>query len=278
MSRARARKRQQLRTWGGGLLLISLAWVAVYISNVAIGVVDPASIWGMTYGIAAAIVMVAALAHGLRRRAMRLASKLGLGASRVWLHLHVYGGLLFLLLVLLHSGFRLPTGAVTWWLWGLSIWITVSGLFGLALQKWIPRVLTSGLSMEAHYDRIPELCGEIRERAAKLASTSESQVQALYRSSVAPALEKPTRRWIFFVDITGGSKARLKEFAYLQRFLPAEEKEKARELERLFRVKTELDAHLTLQQALRTWLIIHTPVALLLVAFLALHIFSVIYY
>lgn len=276
VSRVRAKRRPAGARWRG--LPVAFAWLAALAASAALGTVDPGGRWSLVWGIAAATLLLAALLHGWRRRAMKVASKLGLGRSRTWLELHVHGGLLFLLLMLLHSGFRLPTGVVTWWLWGLSLWITASGLVGLALQKWIPRVLASGLSTEAHYDRIPELCEEIRERAERLAESSGDQLRALYRSSVAPALERPTRRWIFFLDITGGGAARLKEFAYVQRFLAGEERDRARELERLYRTKNELDAHYTLQHALRVWTVLHTPAALLLIAFVALHVFSVIYY
>ena len=178
----------------------------------------------------------------------------------------------------MHSSFRLPTGALTWWLWSLAWWIVLTGLGGLALQQWIPKVLASGLAIEVHYDRIPELIDEIRSQAEDLARASPAPVTELYRKKVAPSLRGPQRNPMYFVDITGGIRSRLREFDYLRGFLEGKEKEKLEQLAHLFRSKLEIDAHYTLQQALRLWLWVHVPPSMLLVALVALHIFTVVYY
>ncbi|MEM7352229.1 MAG: hypothetical protein AAF657_15620, partial [Acidobacteriota bacterium] len=103
-------------------------------------------------------------------------------------------------------------------------------------------------------------------------------VRALYQKTVAPALATPRRRAIYFLDPTGGIQSRLKPFQYLEGRLPAEEKAKLDQLERLYRAKLEIDAHYTLQRALRGWLTLHAPVTVLLVGLVALHIFTVLYY
>ena len=81
-----------------------------------------------------------------------------------------------------------------------------------------------------------------------------------------------------FRDVTGGVQARAKQFRHLRGFLRPEEDEKLDELERLYRAKLELDCHYTLQSALRSWLYAHVPTSILLLAFLALHLFSVFWY
>ena len=254
------------------------ACVALFALDLAFFDVHPASLLGLSYGIAATVFMVGAALYGIRRRTMRFASRRGLGRSRAWLAFHLYGGGLFLLLVLMHSGFRLPVGALNWGLWILSLWTVASGLGGLALQRWIPRVLASGLSIEVNYDRIGELTDEIRQRAQKLAESCDDSIRSLFKKKVSPALAAPERNLIFFLDPTGGIQARLKPFRYLEGRLPASEKEKLAELERLYRAKLEIDAHYTLQRALRGWLYAHAPISLLLLALVALHIFTVLYY
>lgn len=236
------------------------------------------SSWGLAWGVAATVMLVATGLYGVRRRAMRTVSRWRLGRARTWLTFHLYGGALFLLLVLVHSGFRLPTGALTWWLWGLSVWSVLSGLFGLALQRWIPRVLASGLSIEVHYDRIPELVEEIRRQAEALVESSDPAIERLYRKRIAASLVKPRRDPRYFIDITGGIRSRLRELDYLRGFLAGEEKAKLVRLEELWRGKLEIDAHYTLQQALRLWLWLHVPTSMLLAALVALHIATVIYY
>ncbi len=41
--------------------------------------------------------------------------------------------------------------------------------------------------------------------------------------------------------------------------------------------KAELDVHLSLQRALRVWLVLHVPPAIALLGLLAVHIFAVLY-
>jgi len=246
--------------------------------NIGLSELDPATNWGIGYGISAVVLLLGVVGWAVRRRAMRRVSKWNMGSARNWLYFHLYGGILFALLVLMHSAFRVPNGPLEFWLWALSLWTVLSGILGLGLQKWLPRVLTSGLSVEVLYDRIPSLAEEVRSRAEKLVQTCPDSVQALYDRELAPDLIQPRRRLIYFLDITGGIQARLKPFNYLKRFLNAEERDKLDELERLFRTKLEMDAHYTLQYALRWWLLAHVPPSLLLLLFVALHLFSVWYY
>ncbi len=274
---ARAAAHQAAR-WRWAFVATASACGLIFATDVALLEVHPGSTLGMAYGIAATVLMIGVALFGARRRAMRLASRRSLGRSRAWLAFHLYGGALFLLLVLMHSGFRLPVGTLNWLLWVSSVWLTLSGLAGLALQRWIPRVLTSGLATEVNYDRIPELTEELRQRAESVAERCDDSVRALYAKTVAPALQEPTRGLIFFLDPTGGIQARLKPFRYLESRLPAAEKAQLAELEKLYRAKLEIDAHYTLQQALRRWLIFHAPLSLLLIALVTVHIFTVSYY
>ncbi len=252
--------------------------LAAYIANLLLAERSPSNIWGLAYGTAAALLMVAATLYGMRRRSMSLVSKYRLGSARNWLYLHLYGGGLFLLLMLMHSGFRTPSGLISWSLWILSWWTVLSGLGGLALQQWIPRTLGSGLGLEVLYERVGELVGELREKAEALAATSTEPVQALYARRVAPELVAPRRRWIYFLDITGGKQGQLKEFDYLRRFLSPEEKEKLSKLARLYKTKLDVDAHYTLQTALRGWLWAHVPTSMVLFVLLILHLVAVFTY
>ncbi len=261
--------------WLAGFLVALAAALGAYLLNLTTSEVRPDSAWGLSYGVGASALMLGALLLGLRRRTMAASSRYRLGPSRGWLLFHVYGGLLFLLLMLMHSGFRLPQGVVTGWLMGLSLATVASGLVGLALQKWIPRALSSGLSLEVLHDRIPDLVAEIRKRAEALAASCDEPVKTAYAKKMAPVLERPSRRAIYFIDITGGIQTRLKDFSYLRPFLSADQQARLSDLQDLFRAKLEVDAHATLQQALRLWLYTHIPVSLLLLVFLVLHLYSV---
>jgi len=276
MTAARSKAGVGRRHWLflAALGLCAAAWVA----NLAFAELKTGGAWSIGYGAAALVLMIVAGAYGLRRRAMSVSSRRRLGNANAWLSLHTYGGSLFLLLVLMHSGFGLPSGWVTWGLWILSLWTVFSGFVGLGLQRWIPRLLTSGLSEEVHFDRVPEIVVSLAERAHKLAAASPDAVKELYERRVADEMAAPRRRWLYFADITGGMQANLREFRYLGRFLSAEESEQLNELESLYRAKLEMDAHYTLQLPLRLWLYAHLPVTCLLFGFLVLHLVSVFLY
>ena len=236
------------------------------------------SFTGWAYGIGACVIFLLVSAYSLRRRFMNLATRLKFGYARVWLTLHIYGGLLFLLLMFLHTGFHLPHGPLAWWLWSVSLFTVLSGLLGRGLQRWIPKVLASGLSVEVLYERIPALVNQLRHNSEALCEESEASVQAFYQKHLAAAMAKPHRHFIYFVDITGGIQGRLARLHYLHGFLEHDDAERLDQLEANYKAKLEIDAHFTLQQALRLWLYLHVPPALLLLLLVGIHVFSVLYY
>ena len=264
------------RRWGMPVLFVfaTAAAAVAFGANIFFAEIHAGNTWSLAYGSAAAVLMVLAVVYGARRRMMRQASRFRAGGAAGWLGLHIWGGSLFLLLLLMHSGFRLPSGAITGWLWVLSWWTVLSGIGGRLLQRWIPRMLSSGLTTEVLYERIPELVDEIRDRAAELAGGAHEAIAGLYRG-LEPELAAPRRRWLFFVDITAGRERRGREFRHLRRLLGDEDRVQLDRLEGLYRTKLEIDAHYTLQQTLRLWLYLHLPGALLLVALLAAHLYSV---
>lgn len=251
-----------------------IAWLAAWVLR---GTVRSGDIVGTTYGIFATFWLVVVGAYGLRRRMMRTASRFGLGRASSWLHLHVYGGLLFLLAMVLHAGFGWPAGLLSWILWLLSVWTVASGLAGLALQRSVPRLLSSSSSIEVNYDRIPELVEEIRRRAEAIVEQAEAPVRGLYDRSLAPVLAAPTRRLSVLLD-SGNWMHHMESVRRLQALLPDSQGEQIAELEQLVRAKLDLDTHYSLQKILRGWLWLHLPASALLGALVVLHIASVIYY
>ncbi len=259
-------------------LLAAVLLAASYALGAAFFEVEPGSAWSLAYGVGAAALLVLTAAYGVRRRMMPAMSRWRWGRAAGWLTLHLWGGGLFLLLMLLHSGLRWPAGAVTQGLWLLGFWTVATGAAGRLLQLWIPRLLTSGLTVEVLYERIPELVEELRGRAERLAGGSHEAIQTLYEGGVATELAAPRRRWLYFMDVTGGIGRRLGEFRHVRRLLPEAERERLDELEQLLRTKLEIDAHYTLQRALRWWPVLHVPAAVVLVALLGVHLYLVLFY
>ena len=273
-----SRRQGEALLWQRAFLALVVLAFLVYILGAAWEKPRPGSITGLGFGVAGATLLFAAALYGVRRRRMAWVSRWRLGRARSWLWLHIYGGSLFLLCVLMHSAFRIPEGIFSWTLWLLSLWVVASGFAGLFLQQWIPRALASGLSLEAHYDRIPELVEDVRSRAEELAKGASRPLRTLYRQRLASAMDAPQRRMKFLFDVSAGSNRGMRELEYLRPLLPAEEKETLAELEQLYRGKLELDAHYTLQWALRAWLWLHVPTSLALLTLVVVHVVVVAYY
>ena len=178
----------------------------------------------------------------------------------------------------MHTTWRFPTGVLAWLMWGVSIWVVVSGVIGVALQKWIPRSLSSGLSTEVHYNRIPELVDETRRRIEALVGQCAPSIASVYKSTLAATMAGPQARLIYFVDITGGIQTRLRGLDHLKELVPRADLAHLEELRALVKTKLEMDAQLTLQRALRWWLFGHVPFTIVLGLLVAVHILAVLYY
>jgi hypothetical protein len=274
-----------IRLLGAPRMVKSVVWWRVFLAGaalclaavvveLALGAPGGVYAWTVGYGVAATIMLVGALAYAGRRRAPRR----GPGASYHWVQFHVYGGTLFLVLVLLHTGFRWPNGAIGWGLWVTAVWVTATGLAGVLIQKWVPTALSSGLTTEVHYDRIPELVAHVRGRIEDLVAIADESVRSFYQTNLAAVLAGPETRLIYFVDITGGIQTRLRHLDHLAQFLGDADRRTIAELRTLIRTKLEMDAQYTLQRALRWWLYAHVPIAVALPVLVGFHVFAVWYY
>ena len=254
---------------GGGLICLAAPLV-----QLTPGVPGDDYAWTVGYGVAASALLAVALAYALRRRMPRR----GPGPLHHWLQVHVYGGTLFLVLLVVHSGGALPAGPLAWGLWLSSLWVVASGLLGICIQKWIPPALTSALATEVHYDRIPELVAAVRERIESLVAASGDPVRKFHETSLEAVLAGPRASPVYFFDITGGIQSRMRRFDYLKRLLDGGDAQRLEEMRTLTRAKLEMDAHYTLQKALRWWLYLHVPVSVLLAVLVGIHVFAVLYY
>lgn len=266
--------RWRVAGWMRALLIGVVLCAVTLLVNAALSDIDASNLWGMTYGSIATALMLGAAAIGVRRRTMRL----GWGRARTWRQFHVYGGSLFLLLVLMHSSFRYPAGAFSQVLLVLSFWVAVSGWLGLLVQTWTPRVLAAGLDTEAVWERIPELVRSAAERCDALSRESTGTVRDFHVRVLQPRMTAPRFRFRYFLDLGSAFRELGREFDYLTTITPDEERARVEELRRLFRTKLELDAQYSLQLALRLWLWLHVPPSVALVILVAIHVFVVFYY
>ncbi len=255
--------------------LFTAAAMVAYVYGSLAGVASPRTTFGLGFGVAATVALGVVMLYTGRRSLPQVRI---LGRTSRYLKIHLYGGALFLLLVLMHTAFRTPQGILAWWLWVLSLWVVTTGVAGLALQRWIPRLLDSGLSLEVNLQRIPELVDETRVRAEHAARGAGEAVRSFYASELAPLMAAPRPRVAEGLGLRGSGPGRVREFERLRTTLSGEARSSLDELQRLYRVKLEMDSHYGLQRILRGWLWLHVPTAVVLVALLVLHIFFALYF
>jgi hypothetical protein len=90
-----------------------------------------------------------------------------LGRAQAWMRGHLWLGLLSLPMILFHGGFHFG-GPLTRALMWLTIIVVVSGVYGAALQNYVPRMMTRDVPLETIYDEIGNVRKALRMEADKL--------------------------------------------------------------------------------------------------------------
>jgi hypothetical protein len=119
------------------------------------------SVVGLWYGIIGTALMIYA---GLLSTLRRVPAWRWIGPRKVWLRGHIWLGLLSIVFLLCHSGFRWG-GRLEQVLWIIFAGVILTGLFGLFLQQLVPRLMTTRVTSEAPYEQIPYLCQVMRRKA-----------------------------------------------------------------------------------------------------------------
>lgn len=118
---------------------------------------------GLIFGAIAFGIFIFAGLLGLRKKIVLWR----MGTVQSWLRAHIWLTLLTIPLVLFHTGFRLG-GSMTTWLWILYAIVMVSGIYGLALQHQLPRIMKERLRSETVYEQIPYIRAQLVTTAEKM--------------------------------------------------------------------------------------------------------------
>ncbi len=141
---------------------VSLLLYAFYRVPAAAGSMGGTAL-GLAFGSAGFAFMIFAALLGARKRV----PVYRFGRAQTWMRGHLWLGLLSLPLILFHSGFRYGHG-LTAWLMTLLIVVVASGLFGAALQHYMPRMMTREVTMETIYEEIGHVRAQLLEEAEEL--------------------------------------------------------------------------------------------------------------
>ncbi|HEX7448637.1 MAG TPA: hypothetical protein VF306_13890, partial [Pirellulales bacterium] len=111
------------------------------------------SLPGLIFGIVGSALMIYAGLISARKKAPTWR----IGSAQTWLRGHLWLGSLSIPLILFHAGFRWG-GPVEQALLAVLAAIVASGVFGLLLQQFLPRQMTSRVPLETFYAQVPHVC------------------------------------------------------------------------------------------------------------------------
>ncbi len=260
------------------------------------------SVMGLVYGSVGSAFMLFAGVLGAREKVPTWR----LGRATSWMRGHLWLGALSFPLILFHGGFHFG-GALTRTLMWLFIAVYASGLFGAALQHFMPRFTTERLPMETIYEQI----GRVREKllaestalleeaegaltgnmtratSAQLAAAASAgtmggltvasglQVNEEARNELAQFYENEMRP---FLSRYGGGRLALAEairsrgmFQQLRIMLPATLHPIIDDLENIAEEKRQLDRQTLYHRILHGWLLVHIPSSYALLVLGAVH-------
>jgi hypothetical protein len=150
------------RAWAIASLAILAASALVYVLYALDSPQGPrgGSTIGLFFGIIGFAFMIFAGLLGARKRV----PVWRVGRAQAWMRGHLWLGLLSLPLILFHGGFHFG-GTLTKILMWLLIITVASGLFGAALQNYVPRMMTADLPLETIYAEIGNVRKLLRQEA-----------------------------------------------------------------------------------------------------------------
>jgi hypothetical protein len=141
------------------ILVVSAAVYALYAANAPQGP-RGGSIIGLFFGILGFGFMIFAALLGARQRVPTWR----IGRAQAWMRGHIWLGFLALPIILFHGGFHFG-GTLTRTLMWLLIITVFSGVFGAALQHYVPHLMTTDVPLETIYGEIGRVRSLLREEA-----------------------------------------------------------------------------------------------------------------
>ena len=244
---------------------------------------------GMWFGVAGTACMTyAGLLAGRKK-----VPKWRVGSAQTWLRGHTWMGLLSVPLILFHCGFRWG-GTLEQVLLATFAIVVASGIYGLALQQVLPRLMSMNSPAQAIAPQVHIACGKLRQSveaqlqkvcgAAFLEPLSpvtdhaeyspERELAAFYWQQLAGFLASDASREHDLANPTVAS-ARLSR---LKDSVPEPLRPVVEELQLACDERRQLLSQTRIQGWLHGWLCIHVPLSVTLLVLGVLHVIMSVYY
>jgi hypothetical protein len=153
------------RTWFVTFVVASLVATLAYFGSAWRSGRFPggSSVPGFTFGVLGGLIILFELLLWFRkkRRAWRI------GRAQDWLRAHIWLGLLCVPLLVYHSGFQMG-GTLSATLMVLLFIVIASGVWGLAVQQWLPERMLERVSAETIYSQIERRAGQLTAEGKRL--------------------------------------------------------------------------------------------------------------
>ena len=276
-----------------GIIGVSMLLYGVYRVPASGGSASGESMGGTALGLAFGILGFAFMIFAALLGARKKVPVWRVGRAQTWMRGHLWLGLLSLPLIVLHSGFRYGHG-LTAVLMTLLIIVVASGVFGAALQHYMPRVMTREVTMETIYEEIGHVRAQLLEEAEELvkqATTGIAKVAAagateaaetstvavvedqnaplrnFFEQDLKPFLENPGARG----QALGNEAQSRSAFAQLRTLVPPALHATLEDLESICEEERQLTLQSRLHMWLHGWLLLHIPLSLALILLGAVH-------
>jgi hypothetical protein len=139
---------------------------------------------GLIFGTIAFAIFIFAGLLGVRKKVVLWR----MGTLQLWMRAHIWLTLLTIPLIFFHSGFRMG-GPMTTLLVSLYAIVMVSGIYGLALQHQMPRIMKERLPAETVYEQIPHIRAQLVAAAQKMRDSFKPAASPQKADAGAPVLD-----------------------------------------------------------------------------------------
>jgi len=254
------------KSWVYGTLAGAGAMLGVYglLQWISISRASGGTPFGLACGFAGTAILVFEGLLGVRKKFPTLR----VGRTYHWLKAHIWLGLLAFLVIALHSGFSIG-GPLTTVLMILFATITLSGIVGVILQQFLPKVMLRELPEEVIFEQMDGALAALRNRADALYKELEgsalqirghSILEEAYNLQIRPYLTGNGRRHELF---SSDQKSQML-FDHLKKFFSVSAHESVEELGKLVIRRRHLARQRKLHYILHGWLLVHVPLSVAL--------------
>ena len=295
------------RRWAIGTAVAAVAATAAYVPYAATRLNGPSGgSWpGLTFGVVGFALIVFAGLLGARRKVPTWR----VGRATTWMKGHLWLGLLSYVLILYHAGFAWG-GTLTFILMLVFTIVVATGIYGVVLQQFMPRLMMERLSLETVYEQIDAIVAQLRGEADSLVSSvvgllpvaepgpatehraggGLARGEALARAprpatallpppdEAAPLKDAYVREIRTYLSRELPRNGRLRNpnerdalFADLRTMLPATVHQVIDELEAICEERRQLALQKRMHHWLHGWLLVHVPLSMALLVLSAVH-------